>query len=49
VPHTPVSQHGNYGHPWIVLACAGAVICAIAAFVRESRLDQRVADHAQIV
>ena len=49
VPHTPVPQHGNYGHLWIFLACSGAVICAITAFVRESRLDQRLADNAEIV
>ena len=49
VPHTTVPQHGNYGHVWIFLACSGAVICAIATFVRESCLDQRLADHAEIV
>lgn len=49
VPHTPVPQHGNYGHLWIVLACAGALTCVISAFVRESRLDQRLADHAEMV
>ena len=49
VPHTTVPQHGNYGHLWIFLACSGAVICAITAFLRESRLDQRLADNAEMV
>ncbi len=49
VRHLPVPQHGNYRQLWIFLACSGAVICAITAFVRESRLDQRLADNAEIV
>ena len=50
VRHLPVPQHGNYRQLWIFLACSwGGRIRAITAFVRESRLDQRLADNAEIV